>query len=103
MGYKENLVSMEGLGYKHMLLYLKGRMKLDEAIDIFKRDTRHYAKRQLTWFRKEGRIKWFEPKDIYSICKIIEDYLLERRRVNGEDKSSDSRYWKLCKCSNSRA
>jgi tRNA dimethylallyltransferase len=103
MGYKENLVSMEGLGYKHMIQFLRGKMKFDEAVSTLKRDTRRYAKRQLTWFRKDRRIKWFEPKDLYSICELIEEYLLERRRVNGENKSGYSGSWELCKCSDSRA
>jgi len=67
-GYSEGLNSMQGLGYKQVVLFLKGRISLDEAINLIKRDTRRFAKRQLTWFRKDNRIKWlnepFDPKEI---------------------------------------
>lgn len=53
MGYSRGLVSMQGLGYKEIMAYLDGECSLDEAINIIKRDTRHFAKRQLTWFRRE--------------------------------------------------
>lgn len=49
MGYHKEMVSMQGLGYKELLDYLDGNCTLDEAIYLIKRDTRHFAKRQLTW------------------------------------------------------
>ena len=55
-GYSRDLVSMQGLGYKEILAYLDGEISLDEAIYILKRDTRHFAKRQLTWFRREKEV-----------------------------------------------
>ena len=58
MGYHRGLVSMQGLGYKEILAYLDGEMPLDEAVRILKRDTRHFAKRQLTWFRREPETEW---------------------------------------------
>src|SRR5690554_2857688 len=58
MGY-ENCKSMEGLGYKEMYWYLKGRSTHEEAIELIKRNTRRYAKRQMTWFRKMEGITWF--------------------------------------------
>lgn len=60
MGYKEDLISMQALGYKEIIKYLKGEYSLEEAIEILKRDTRRFAKRQLTWFRRDNRIKWFD-------------------------------------------
>ena len=60
-GYSKNLVSMQGLGYKEIIFYLKGLSTLDEAAGILKRDTRRFAKRQMTWFRKEQRIIWLDP------------------------------------------
>lgn len=54
MGYHKGMVSMQGLGYKEILAYLDGECSLEEAVYILKRDTRHFAKRQLTWFRREG-------------------------------------------------
>lgn len=57
-GYTRDMVSMQGLGYKEILDYLNGICSLDEAIYILKRDTRHFAKRQLTWFRRERDVIW---------------------------------------------
>jgi tRNA dimethylallyltransferase len=58
MGYKPGSTAMQGLGYKEMLRYLEGEISLDEAVYILKRDTRHYAKRQITWFKAvEGLIR----------------------------------------------
>ena len=54
MGCRRGHTSMQGLGYKEILDYLEGRYGLDEAVYILKRDTRHFAKRQLTWFKQEG-------------------------------------------------
>ena len=51
MGYNESYTSMQGLGYKEIFRYLNNQISLDEAIRIIKRDTRHYAKRQITWFK----------------------------------------------------
>ncbi|MBI2914458.1 MAG: tRNA (adenosine(37)-N6)-dimethylallyltransferase MiaA [Firmicutes bacterium] len=59
-GYGEGLTSAQALGYKEIVLYLKGLSCLDEAVRLIKRDTRRYAKRQLTWFRRDRRITWFD-------------------------------------------
>lgn len=58
MGCTRNMVSMQGLGYKEILDYLEGTCSLEEAIYIMKRDTRHFAKRQLTWFKRERDVRW---------------------------------------------
>ncbi|NLL01363.1 MAG: tRNA (adenosine(37)-N6)-dimethylallyltransferase MiaA [Clostridiales bacterium] len=76
MGYTKDMVSMQGLGYKEIIDYLEGNTSLEEAIDILKRDTRHYAKRQLTWFRREKDIIWVD-KDNFSNEAAIIDFLLE--------------------------
>jgi tRNA dimethylallyltransferase len=60
MGYHRELTSMQSLGYRHMLAYLQGDYDLDQAVDLMKRDSRRYAKRQLTWFRRDRRIRWFD-------------------------------------------
>lgn len=60
MGYTRELVSMQGLGYKEILAYLDGEISLEEAVYILKRDTRHFAKRQLTWFRRERDVTWID-------------------------------------------
>lgn len=57
-GYKKDLVSMQGLGYKEIAAYLQGEISLERAIYILKRDTRHFAKRQLTWFKREPMCEW---------------------------------------------
>lgn len=57
-GYTRDMVSMQGLGYKEILDYLDGRISLLEAVEIIKRDTRHFAKRQITWFKRERDTCW---------------------------------------------
>ena len=72
----ETATSMQGLGYKELYAYLKGDCSLEEAIYIIKRDTRHFAKRQLTWFRREKDVIWIE-KDRYIKERNILDFMLE--------------------------
>ena len=62
-GYTKDMVSMQGLGYKEILDYLNGECTLEEAIYILKRDTRHFAKRQLTWFRRERDVIWINKNE----------------------------------------
>lgn len=64
--YPDNLVSMKGLGYKEIIGYLKGEYSLDEAIYILKRDTRHFARRQITWFRHQSDGVWINMDDYNS-------------------------------------
>ena len=64
-GCHAGMVSMQGLGYKEILAYLQGECTLEEAVYILKRDTRHFAKRQLTWFRREREVCWIE-KEAYA-------------------------------------
>lgn len=59
MGYHRNLQSMQAIGYKEIFDYLEGDLSLQDSIDLIKRNSRRYAKRQLTWFRKDSRINWF--------------------------------------------
>jgi tRNA dimethylallyltransferase len=56
--YDRSLVSMQGLGYKEIISYLEGECSLDEAVYVLKRDTRHFAKRQLTWFKHQCNGVW---------------------------------------------
>ena len=77
MGYTRELVSMQGLGYKELFPYLAGECSLEEAIYIIKRDTRHFAKRQLTWFRREKDVIWLNKPDFaYDEEKIL-SYMLD--------------------------
>ena len=64
-GCHRGVVSMQGLGYKEILAYLDGEYPLEEAVRILKRDTRHFAKRQLTWFRREPEVVWVD-KDSFN-------------------------------------
>lgn len=64
-GCTKDMVSMQGLGYKEIIPYLDGECSLEEAVYILKRDTRHFAKRQLTWFRREKDVTWVE-KSLYA-------------------------------------
>ncbi len=79
LGLDEDNISMKGLGYKEIIGYLKGMYGFEEAIEILKRNTRRYAKRQLTWFRRYDKIKWFdinhfESKDalVHNILQYVE-------------------------------
>jgi len=58
-GYNKSLNSLNTVGYKEIIEFLEGNISLDRAVELIKRNTRHYAKRQLTWFRKDERINWF--------------------------------------------
>lgn len=72
-GYTKDMVSMQGLGYKEILSYLEGECTLEEAVYILKRDTRHFAKRQLTWFRREREVCWVDKEAFaYDHEKILE-------------------------------
>ena len=72
-GCHGEMVSMQGLGYKEILEYLNGNCSLEEAIYILKRDTRHFAKRQITWFKREKQVEWFQKQDYnYQEDKILE-------------------------------
>lgn len=74
MGYHREMVSMQGLGYKEILDYLDGKCTLEEAIYILKRETRHFAKRQLTWFRREREVIWIDKQNYdYNEAAILED------------------------------
>ncbi len=73
MGVKPGMVSMQGLGYKETAAYLEGEYTLEEAVSLIKRDTRRFAKRQLTWFRREQDVIWVEKGQFdYDDEKIME-------------------------------
>ena len=76
MGCRREMTSMQGLGYKEILSFLDGEIPLDEAVRILKRDPRHFAKRQLTWFRRESNVVWVDKdKFAFNDEKILE-YML---------------------------
>ena len=72
MGCKRDSTAMQGLGYKEIIAYLESEISLEEAVYIIKRDTRHFAKRQLTWFRREKDVIWIEKdKFAYDDNKML--------------------------------
>lgn len=80
MGCHRGMVSMQGLGYKEILAYLEGEISLETAVEILKRDTRHFAKRQLTWFRREQDVIWVNKDAFeYDEARILE-FMLEKLR-----------------------
>lgn len=81
-GCKRDMVSMQGLGYKEILNYLEGNCTLEEAVYILKRDTRHFAKRQLTWFKREREVIWLNRPDFQDDDAILA-YALEEIRRKG--------------------
>ena len=83
MGYTPDMVSMQGLGYKELFPYFDGMCTLEEAVSVIKRDTRHFAKRQLTWFRREKDVIWLN-KDLFSYDndKIL-SYMSDRLKEKG--------------------
>ena len=71
-GYHKELTAMQALGYKEMIRYLEAEYSLEEATEVLKRDTRHYAKRQLTWFRRYQDLIWVLVDTSGNIEKNIE-------------------------------
>ena len=72
MGYNSDMQSMKGIGYKEILYYLNNEISLVEAIEMIKKGSRNYAKRQLTWFRKDPRVNWINSEDFNSDDEIVE-------------------------------
>lgn len=83
MGCHKGMVSMQGLGYKEILAYLDGEYPLEEAIRILKRDTRHFAKRQLTWFRREQDVIWVNKDSFAYNDQEILNYMLSCCKERG--------------------
>ena len=74
-GYADDLVSMQGVGYKEIIEYLNGTISLEESVDLIKKNTRHFAKRQLTWFRKEDDVIWVNKQEFGYDDERILDYM----------------------------
>lgn len=79
-GCRRDMVSMQGLGYKEMIDYINGQITRDEAIYTIKRDTRHFAKRQLTWFGRERQVIWIDKQEYLGDEAILE-FMLETLRL----------------------
>jgi len=75
MGFSSELNSLNTVGYKEIIAYLNGEFGLERAIELIKRNTRHFAKRQMTWFRKDEKINWFITNDKEDIPKIADEII----------------------------
>ena len=90
MGCTRQMVSMQGLGYKEILDYLEDRCTLEEALYVLKRDTRHFAKRQLTWYRRERQVRWLNLPDFENNQdKVLEHILRETGPILQEWRESN--------------
>ena len=76
-GYREDAKCFKAIGYRYLIKYLQKKLSLDEAIRLIQRDTRHYAKRQITWFKKEKDIYWFSPFEKEKILSFVKNKLEE--------------------------
>lgn len=76
MGCTRDLVSMQGLGYKEILDYLDGVCTLEDAVYVLKRDTRHFAKRQITWFKRESSVRWLHLPDFGNDRSLVVDKMV---------------------------
>ena len=76
-GYGRQLPAMQAIGYAQLLAYLEGEIPLEKAVEDIKRATRQFAKRQLTWFRRDERIRWFDCEDYEEAYREIERYVKE--------------------------
>lgn len=76
-GVRKDSTAMQGLGYKELYAYLDGEYPIDEAVRIIKRDTRHFAKRQITWFKREKNVVWADRSVIGQDDEKLADYMLD--------------------------
>ena len=84
MGYSSSLNSMDSVGYKEIFAFLDGRISMEEAIGMIKRNTRRFAKRQMAWFRRDARIRWIQLEDPVDWQSIAQTMIAE----SGIDKTS---------------
>ena len=71
----QDLNALQTVGYKELFEYLNNNISLQTAVDLIKKNTRHYAKRQMTWFKKDGEIKWFAPDEYNNIISYLQEKL----------------------------
>lgn len=86
MGCTRDMVSMQGLGYKEMLAYLEGEVSYEEAVRLLKQNTRHFAKRQLTWFKREQEAVWLQRDRFFYEDEKILDYMIKELAEKGVQK-----------------
>ena len=82
-GCNKNMVSMQGIGYKEIIDYIENNISLEDAAELIKKNTRHFAKRQLTWFRREKDVTMIDiDKHQYNQEKILEEMLINLKKRN---------------------
>ena len=74
-GYPLDLKAMQSIGYRHMGMFMKGEVDFEEAVRLLKRDTRRYAKRQFTWFKKEPGLVWVNPEEREKAASLVKEFL----------------------------
>ena len=77
-----NLNALNTVGYKELFDYIKGKNTIEEAVELIKRNSRRYAKRQLTWMAKDKNIHWFHPDDYFRILDLIEKHTCIRSKIS---------------------
>lgn len=82
MGCKAGMTSMDGIGYKEIISYLDGNISLEDAVELIKKNSRNYAKRQLTWFRREKEVTWLD-KTVLKDDRQLLDYILSQLKEKG--------------------
>lgn len=87
LGFTPEMQSMKGIGYKEILYYLDGKISLSDAVELIKQGSRNYAKRQLTWFRKDKRTIWINKDDFNNDDQIIQ-HIIEQY-IKNNNKNSD--------------
>ncbi len=75
MGFDNKLKSMQSLGYRHMINFIEGKWNWEQTLELLARDTRHYAKRQYTWFNNDPEIIWHDVKETDKIFHDIDNFL----------------------------
>ena len=76
MGYAEEVLPLQAMTYRNVISHIRGNQDREEMVRLIKRDTRHYARRQLTWFRRDPDIKWFAPQDENMISRAVKSRVL---------------------------
>ncbi len=93
MGCKREMVSMQGIGYKEILSFLEGEISLEEAISLIKKNSRHFAKRQITWFKREKDVIWLNKPDFSYNEKAMLSFMVQKAEetFRKEDLNKDER------------
>jgi tRNA dimethylallyltransferase len=76
--YPQDLKPFQALGYRHLIAFLQGRWSWEEAIELLKRDTRRYAKRQLTWFKGDPEVRWHTPDQVPEMLAALREFFADR-------------------------